>query len=314
MNGRPVEGALSGVRVGIVGLGTMGGALGRRLRALGGAVEGYNRGAARAARFAADGWTVYDSPERLARGSDVVLIAVGATRDVEEVLFGERGVARGARPGTTVIDLSTIDPLASRSFAGALGERGIRMIDAPMSGSVDAAEHGTLGFLVGGNAETVRAMTPLLETIGSHVHHFGENGAGCAAKLALNLVLAGMVQSLAEALDVMAAGGLSQALFLDALDTSGLRSPAFRRVGERALHGDLRPRFALRHLHKDLCLLLRFRERLSVQSPLAEELGEILRAALAERGELDYAALIKPSGPRAAGVMFQPLSEVQTSR
>jgi 3-hydroxyisobutyrate dehydrogenase-like beta-hydroxyacid dehydrogenase len=165
------------------------------------------------------------------------------------------------------------------------------MLDAPMSGSLYDAERGTLGLLVGGDTCVLERFRTVLENVG-RIYHFGPNGSGCSAKLALNLLLSAMTQSLAESLHLLEKMGLSRELFLSAIATSGLASPLFERVGARALAEDFRPRFSLRDLGKDLSLLQRLSQQAGVDLPLAHLLTQIVTRRAEELGDQDYSALI----------------------
>jgi len=294
----PGDGAVgSRVQVGIVGLGRMGMTIAKRLCSLGVPVRGWNRTLHRGRELTGAGGVLVDSPADVAASVDLLLCAVSGPRDVEEVLLGPNGVYQSARPGLTVVDLSTIDPQTSSAVAAALARNGIAMLDAPLSGSVHDAERGTLGLLVGGDPAVLARVQPTLQHVGCHVYYFGSNGAGCAAKLALNLLLGAMIESLAEALAYLQANQLPTARFLEAVSTSGLSSPMFERTGKRALARDFAPRFALRHLHKDLSILAAQAERFSGEPRLASILVELVSRDVDVLGDSDYSVLIAARRP-----------------
>jgi 3-hydroxyisobutyrate dehydrogenase-like beta-hydroxyacid dehydrogenase len=278
--------------VGVVGLGKMGLTIACRLRRLGTAVVAYNRTGGRGRPLVDCGGVLLGAPAEVAERVDLLLTAVYGPDDVRAVLLGPDGVCHGANRGLTVVDLSTIDAESSRAIAAEVGAYGITMLDAPMSGSVPAARDGSLGLLVGGDRSSLERARPTLSLFARFIYHFGPSGAGCLAKLGLNLLVGAMVQSLSEAMALVRATGLSPELFLEAIGTSGLASPLFGRAGHRALSGDLEARFSLRALGKDLRLLLREAERTGVELRLARALEELVAAAVADLGELDYSSLI----------------------
>jgi 3-hydroxyisobutyrate dehydrogenase len=278
--------------IGVVGLGRLGLTVACRLSRLGGPINGYNRHGERGNPLKALGGALYESPAHLASESNIIITAVTGPRDCVEVLIGRSGVIKTGRSGTVVIDLSTIDPNTSRMVAGKLRGRGIDMLDAPVTGSLHDAERGTLGLLVGGDKKTLNRVRPILKKFASNVYHFGSNGAGCSAKLALNLLVAAMVGSLGESLALLRALNLDQQLFLKAIATSGLASPLFERAGTRALAADLTPKFALRDLYKDITLMNKLSCSEKTERQLARTLRRVLSRHLAEYGDCDYSALI----------------------
>jgi 3-hydroxyisobutyrate dehydrogenase len=151
------------MRVGFVGLGTMGGAMAANAARAGFEVSAWNRTPGRAAELADVGVTVADSAAAVADASDAIITIVSDTPDVEAVLFGERGVAAGAKPGSLVIDMSTISPSATRDFAARLAKQGVAMLDAPVSGGSEGARKGTLSIFVGGEAAHLEQARPVLE-------------------------------------------------------------------------------------------------------------------------------------------------------
>lgn len=281
-----------GAQVGVVGLGAMGSRVALRLHHHGVAVTGYNRTGHRAEALVTRGVPMAASLSDLAHHSDYVLTALPGPAEVLELVLESGGLLQHMRRGAMLVDLSTVDPDTARLIARRATAMGVRPVDATMTGSTHAAEQGTLGFLVGGEQAAVEGARPLLQLIGAHVYHCGPSGAGCAAKLALNLLLAGMTQALAEAFSLLGASGVSRELFLEALATSGLSSVLFSRVGQRALSEDLEPRFALAHLNKDLGLLARLGDQLGLDLRLAAALGEIVGGAAQEFAGADYASLI----------------------
>jgi 3-hydroxyisobutyrate dehydrogenase-like beta-hydroxyacid dehydrogenase len=281
----------SAAQVGVVGLGTMGSRIALRLHHQGVSVTGYNRTRRRGEALAARGVPIAASLSALAQQSDYILTALPGPAEVVQLLM-EDGLLQHVRPDSMLVDLSTVDPDTARLIAQHAKAKGVQSLDAAMTGSTHAADTGTLGFLVGGEQAAVEVAKPLLLLIGAHVYHCGPSGAGCTAKLALNLLLAGMAQSLAEAFSLLGASGVSRELFLEALTTSALSSAMFVRIGQRALSDDLEPRFALAHLNKDLGLLVRLGGQLGLDMRLAAALDGIVGRVTREFAGADYASLI----------------------
>src|SRR4029077_4108196 len=184
--------------VAFLGLGTMGSAMAANLARAGFAVTGWNRTPGRALDLGSLGVASAETPAAAAAGADIVVICVSDTPDVETVLFGPDGVVDGARPGTLVIDCSTIAPSGSWDFAARLAERGLRMVDAPVSGGSEGARNATLTIFVGGDAADVEHARPVLTAIGRTITHVGPIGAGQAVKAVNQVILAGTYLGVAE--------------------------------------------------------------------------------------------------------------------
>jgi 3-hydroxyisobutyrate dehydrogenase-like beta-hydroxyacid dehydrogenase len=273
----------------------MGSRIGRRLLERNNRLVCFNRSPGPAESLQARGAVVADSPAAVAAQSDVVLLALGGPSDVAAVVGSiiEGAQRPGGRVSQVVVDLTTIDPPSSIALAKRLRTAGVEMLDAPMTGSVHAAERGTLGLMVGGPRQTLVAVAPALTSFADRIFHFGPNGSGCAAKLALNLLVAAMAQGLAESFRYLDARAVSPRLFADAISASGLSSPLYSRLAGRALGDDLRCRFAVKHLAKDLALLTAEADSFGLAARLSRELCAIVRSAADQLGELDYAALIR---------------------
>jgi 3-hydroxyisobutyrate dehydrogenase len=225
-------------RIGVVGLGTMGGAMAANLARAGFPLTVWNRTAGRTHELEDLGAAVAATPAALAAAVDVVLVCVSDTPDVEEVLFGVDGVTSGAAPGTLVIDSSTIDPAASRGFAARLAEQGIGFVDAPVTGGSEGARNATLAILVGGDPVDVERARPVLAAIGRTITHFGPVGAGQAAKAVNQAILAGTYLGVAEGLVLALKAGLDPGRVVAALSTGAAQSWVLANRSGRMLAND----------------------------------------------------------------------------
>ncbi|MCI0387807.1 MAG: NAD(P)-dependent oxidoreductase [Acidobacteria bacterium] len=288
----------------------MGSRIARRLCICGIPVVAFNRTQGRGKELENFGATFVDSPMEVGLAARIIFTAVTGPDDVREVLIGPLGVCRSQSKDLIVIDLSTIDPTSSFEIAQKLSKSGIKMLDAPMSGSVHDAERGTLGFLVGGKANVIDQVRPIMDQIGT-VYHFGPNGNGCIAKLSLNLLLASMVQSLGEAFALLDVFGISRELILSAVATSGLSSPLFERVGTRVLAGDFEPRFVLRDLQKDLSLLNKVSMEAGLDLRVAGLLRQIVSKAKPQFLDQDYSALMAAETERISAVELEACRRIK---
>ncbi len=204
-------------RIGFVGLGTMGSAMAGHLVRAGHPVVVWNRSPGRAEPLVALGATEAASPAQLAAASDIVVLSVSDTPDVEMILFGPQGVAEGAAPGTLVIDTSTISPSATRAFADRLAGQGIDLVDAPVSGGSEGAQKATLTIFLGGTPAAVARARPILERLGRTITHFGPPGSGQAVKAVNQVVIAGVYLAVAEGLVLALKAGLDPEQVVSAL-------------------------------------------------------------------------------------------------
>ena len=280
-------------RVGFVGLGVMGKPMARNLMRAGFALRAHSRSSPPVDALEADGAVRASSPADVAASSDVVITMVPDTPDVERVLFGDRGVVAGAAEGVLVIDMSTIDPIATRSFAERLAANGVAMLDAPVSGGQVGAEAGTLSIMVGGPEESFERARPLFEAMGSTIVHVGPSGAGQVAKACNQLVIASAVEAVGEAFVLAAKAGVDPAKVREALLGGFAGSKVLELHGQRMLDGAFDPGFRSALMAKDGRIVLEAAERLGAPIPAFRAVAERLDAMLpAGRGELDYAALV----------------------
>ena len=243
-------------RIGFIGLGIMGRGMVRNLLKAGFAVQVWNRTAARMGELAADGAQPTSSPAELARQCDLIITCVSDTPDVAAVLLGEQGVIAGAQPGALVIDMSTISPQATQEFAARLAERGVHMLDAPVSGGSEGAAKGTLSIMVGGDAADVERAMPVFQAMGKTITHVGGTGVGQTVKLVNQILVVGSMQAMAEALLFAQAGGVDLEKTLAAVSGGAGGSWTLSNRGPQVIRRDWRPGFMIDLQAKDLRLVL----------------------------------------------------------
>jgi 3-hydroxyisobutyrate dehydrogenase/2-hydroxy-3-oxopropionate reductase len=233
------------------------------------------------------------SPADAARGAEVVWMCVSDTQAVENVLFRPQGVEESLAEGMIIADSSTISPSATRKFAERVGARGVRYVDAPMTGSKVAAEGGTLIFIVGGEEAALESLKPLFSAMGKVFFRVGETGKGQAAKLAMNLQIALIYEGFAEGLTLAAKLGVSADILLPLIQASMVRSGVVDYKAPFVLKRDFTPNFPLRLMHKDIHLALEAAKEVRVKLPGLETVEEIYEMATEDGHEnLDYAATI----------------------
>ncbi len=211
---------------------------------------------------------------------------------IEAMIAGPNGVLEGAHEGLIVVDMSTIAPAVSQRLAEQAAQRGVRMLDAPVAGSVGPATEGTLTIFVGGPREAFEAVEDLLRILGRNIHYVGGNGMGCAVKLAVNLILGVSMQALGEAFALGARAGIPPQRLWEILQDLAVISPSMRNKGGKIAEGDFTPSFALRLMEKDQSLIVEFGRQVGAFTPLAATAQQTFLAAR-EHGwaEADYSAI-----------------------
>jgi 3-hydroxyisobutyrate dehydrogenase len=256
-------------RVGFVGLGTMGAAMAANLGRAGFPLTVWNRTPGRAADLVAAGATEAKTPSKLAANVDIVVTCVSDTSDVEDVLFGTDGVAAGARAGTLVIDCSTISPSSTRQFGERLAEKGIRLVDAPVSGGSEGAQKATLTIFVGGDAADVEHARPVLSGMGKTITHLGPLGSGQAAKAVNQVILAGGYLGVAEGLVLAIKSGLDPEQLVTALSGGAARSWVLENRSARMIANEYPLGFKVALHRKDLAIALELAAESGAALPVA---------------------------------------------
>jgi 3-hydroxyisobutyrate dehydrogenase-like beta-hydroxyacid dehydrogenase len=282
-------------RIGFLGLGIMGSRMAANVRRAGFPLTVWTHTPGKAARWAAAHDAVaVDTPAEVAHASEIVVSMVVDGEQVASVLLGEEGAAAGAHEGLLCVDMSTIAPTDTRRIGAALREHGVRMLDAPVTGSSPRAEAGTLTIMAGGEAEDFARARPLLEAMGEVIVHVGALGQGEMLKLINNSVGAANAAALAEALLLARATGLDLDAFAQVLSTgSGASAQLELKAGAMRAH-DYTPLFKTAHMLKDVRLCLEEAQAAGMPFPTAAHARDLLAATVGRgHGEEDYAAMIE---------------------
>lgn len=281
-------------RVGFVGLGLMGLPMARNILKAGYQLTVWNRTAAKAAPLVADGAEQAASPADVARRSDVVVTIVTDSPDVEAVVGGEDGVLRGAGSGVVWIDMSTISPEVTRRLGSAAAGRGVRALDAPVSGGPPGAEAGTLSIMVGGEEDVFDACLPLLQTMGRTITRVGDLGAGQVTKACNQVVIAATLAGIAEALVLGAKAGVDPVLIRQALMGGYAGSRLLEVHGQRMIEHAFDPGFFVKLHDKDLHIVLDMARSLGAAVPVSALAAQHFNALIADGdGELDNSSMLK---------------------
>lgn len=278
--------------VGFVGLGVMGSGMAHCLLRAGYALHVFARRDDAARPLVAAGATRAASLTDLARACPLVFLCLSDDAAVEEVLFGDGGLAPGLASGSCVVDTSTISATSARRFAERLAQRGVAFLDAPISGGQQGAESGTLACMVGGPAAAVAACRDVMSAFCKTITHVGASGAGQTVKSCNQVAVAGALLGVADAIALAKSQGVDPKVMRDVLLGGTARSFVLEKHGQRVIDGDFQPGFRARLMRKDLRIALATARSAGAQlqgAVLAEQLvGELCDGG---RGELDWAAL-----------------------
>jgi 3-hydroxyisobutyrate dehydrogenase-like beta-hydroxyacid dehydrogenase len=265
--------------LGFVGLGVMGGRITRRLLAAGHTVSGYNRSREKAAPLAELGLVVRDTPREVAESADVVFSMVTNVAALRAVTEGPDGILAGLSPGKIYVDMTTGTPEASRAVAEQVSERGARMLDAPVSGSVSTLEEGRLTIMVGGDEDAFAEVEPILLDVGPKVLRIGGNGQALLMKIAINLSLHVQMVAFCEGLLLAEKDGIDREVAVEALLSSVIASPMLKYRGPFVLEMPDEAWFDVNMMQKDMNLALEAGRRLDVPMPTTAISNELLTAA-----------------------------------
>jgi len=277
----------------VIGLGVMGLPMARNLVTAGYSVTGYNRSSGRLDELVAAGGSRAANVADAVSGADIIITMLPDAPDVSAVLLGPDGVFANARPGTVVLDMSTIAPRASRELAAAAQESGLEFLDAPVSGGEAGAIEGVLSIMVGGSAAVLDRARPVLEVLGSTIAHVGPAGAGQTVKAANQLIVAGTIQVVAEALTLLDAYELDLETACAVLAGGLAGNRILDRKSAAMIAHDFEPGFRAELHHKDLGILSEAAREAGVVIPVGALAAQLMSALCAQgQGHLDHSALL----------------------
>lgn len=280
--------------IGWIGTGIMGKPMCQNLMKAGFPLAVYARRPESAQALVDLGATFCATPALLAAHSPIVISMVSDTPDVEAVLLGKDGVIEGAKPGTLVIDMSTISPVTTREIAEKLADKGIRFLDAPVSGGDVGAIAGTLSIMVGGNAEDLAYARPILEAMGKTITHIGDHGAGQLTKACNQLIAAQTVIAVAEAFELAQAAGVDPAKVRSALLGGFAYSRVLELHGQRILNSNYQPGFMAKLHNKDMHIVTDTLATLGLNLPGTQQAAAYMQTLVDQGdGDLDSSALAK---------------------
>jgi len=290
------------VKLGFIGLGNMGSRIALRLLARGYELTVFDRDNTKAAALVVSGAVPASHIVELARRADVILSCLTNDEAVQSVYAGADGALAGARPGTVVLEMSTISPESTRELHNQAAKLGIDVMDVAISGSTPAAAQGDLTLLAGGNAELFQAAQPIFDAIARQYFHLGPSGAGITMKLVVNTLLGVGMQAIAEAVVLGESAGLDRTVLLKVLSQTAVVAPAHLGKLARIERNDYSPQFPLRLMNKDFQLILKTAARENVPMPATEAASRVNADELLPGDEQDFSAVLRRMEEEVGGV------------
>jgi len=291
-----------GEKIGFIGLGIMGMPMARNLLKAGFDVGVYNRTTSRAETLAGEGACRFNSPRELAAVYPVIITIVSDTPDVEAVILGENGVIEGIKPGSVVIDMSTISPQATREMARRLKDKGAAMLDAPVSGGDIGAQNGTLSIMVGGEECDFERCRPVFEAMGKNIVHVGPNGMGQTVKLMNQILVVGNLNATVEALIFAQKSGANLEKAINAVKGGAAGSWQLANLGPRITKRDFDPGFMVDLVQKDLRLVIEAAAALQLPLPTTSYINQLFYALQATGEGASGTQVLAKALERVSGV------------
>lgn len=281
--------------LGFIGLGNIGSRVAPHLIKAGHTLAVFDLNTASVDALVQQGAIAADSAADATRDSDIVFLSLPSPAIVRAVVDGDNGVLSTAKPGTIIVDHSTIDPETAREIAAIAAERGVKYLDAPVSGGVQGAEAGTLAVMAGGDAEALESVRPVIEAYAGNVFHIGETGSGQAIKLANNIITAINIAALGEGLSAAVAAGVDLDTAAKVLGTSSANSHVLSSYFPRTLFSEDRPTgFALDFMLKDIKLFLNSTSKTDLPTPVSNVVGDLFRIGHRDgRGTKDFTSVVE---------------------
>lgn len=279
--------------IGFVGVGIMGKSMVRNLMKAGYELHIYARTKSKVEDVISEGAVYHDTVGDCASDVDVMISIVGYPKDVEEVYFGENGILNSAKEGTYVIDMTTSSPKLAKKIYDAAKEKGLHAMDAPVTGGDTGAKNGTLSILVGGDKEDYEACHKVFEAMGTNINYEGGPGCGQHTKMANQIMIAGTLSGVCEAMRYAEAQGLDLHTLLDSVATGAAGSKQLDAFGKKIIDGDFAPGFFMKHFIKDMNLAVEEAESKGLDLKILKQVLENYRTLEEAYGDLGTQTLIK---------------------
>jgi len=281
------------VKIGIIGTGMLGEAVGLHLLNSGYSVSVYNRTKSKTKNLEEKGADVAELPSVVAESSDLIITCVKDADAVKQVLFGQGGVVSGKHDDMTVADMSTINPNAAKEISKKLHDEGIKSIEIPVMGGPNVAIEGKLVLMASGDKESFERFSQVFNTIANKTFFLGESGSAHSIKLAINLQISLLALSLSEGIMLTKKAGFDPEIFLEILNSTYFSTGMSQNKAYKMIKDEYQPTFTLKNMKKDLDTILASAKDFDAKLPIAERANEIYKQALdAGFGEIDYTGIL----------------------
>ena len=281
------------VKIGIIGTGMLGEAVGLHLLDSGYSVSVYNRTKSKTKNLEEKGADVAELPSVVAESSDLIITCVKDADAVKQVLFGQGGVVSGKHDDMTVADMSTINPNAAKEISKKLYDEGIKSIEIPVMGGPNVAIEGKLVLMASGDKESFERFSQVFNTIANKRFFLGESGSAHSIKLAMNLQISLLALSLSEGIMLTKKAGFDPEIFLKILNSTYFSTGMSQNKAFKMIKDEYQPTFTLKNMKKDLDTILASAKDFDAKLPIAERANEIYKQALdAGFGEIDYTGIL----------------------
>ena len=281
------------VKIGIIGTGMLGEAVGLHLLNSGYSVSVYNRTKSKTKNLEEKGADVAELPSVVAESSDLIITCVKDADAVKQVLFGQGGVVSGKHDDMTVADMSTINPNAAKEISKKLHDEGIKSIEIPVMGGPNVAIKGKLVLMASGDKESFERFSQVFNTIANKRFFLGESGSAHSIKLAMNLQISLLALSLSEGIMLTKKAGFDPEIFLEILNSTYFSTGMSQNKAYKMIKDEYQPTFTLKNMKKDLDTIIASAKDFDAKLPIAERANEIYKQALdAGFGEIDYTGIL----------------------
>ena len=281
------------VKIGIIGTGMLGEAVGLHLLNSGYSVSVYNRTKSKTKNLEEKGAHVAELPSVVAESSDLIITCVKDADAVKQVLFGQNGVVSGKHDDMTVADMSTINPNAAKEISKKLHDEGIKSIEIPVMGGPNVAIDGKLVLMASGDKESFERFSKVFNTIANKRFFLGESGSAHSIKLAMNLQISLLALSLSEGIMLTKKAGFDPEIFLEILNSTYFSTGMSQNKAYKMIKDEYQPTFTLKNMKKDLDTIIASAKDFDAKLPIAERANEIYKQALdAGFGEIDYTGIL----------------------
>ena len=281
------------MRIGLVGTGLLGNAVGLHILKSGYELTVFNRTKTKTKQLQENGARIVDTPKEVAENSDIVFTVVKNADVVRKVSFGDSCISCGKHDGLVVADMSTINPIASKEIANEFAKKGIVMLDTPVMGGPNVAINGELVMMVGGNKESFEKYRKIFDVIANKVFYLGENGTAHAVKLVMNLQIAMLSLALSEGITLARGASIEPEVFLQILNSTYFKTGMSETKAYKMIKDSFEPTFTLSNLKKDLDTINQTAQAFGLDLPMAKKANQVYQDAVEKGfGDLDYTGIL----------------------